>query len=158
MTENERNFAKFKAQLQALSADLDESAKRVVSQMANVGLAVTKENTPTGDYKSYVSFITKTGKKVEFKRKVTPIGGTLKKSWKRLAVHCTKNGYSAGYFTNVLYALYVNNGHRVVNKEGVTVGYVVGKRMLEQGINEARRQTETLFNQEIARVKRKGGW
>lgn len=158
MTENERNFAKFRKQLESLYFDIDESAKRVVSQMANVGMATTKKNTPVGKYKKYVSFVAKNGQEVKFKRSVTPVGGTLRKNWKRIATYRSRNGYSSGYSNNTDYGLFVNNGHRVVNKEGATVGYVKGERMLEQGINEARRQTETLFNQEIARLKQKGGW
>ncbi len=54
--------------------------------------------------------------------------------------------------------MYVNNGHRTVTRDGKSVGYVKGKRMLEQGTDEARRQMEGIFQEEIARVKRKGGW
>ena len=155
MTENERNFAKFRKQLESLYFDIDESAKRVVSQMANVGMATTKKNTPVSGYETHT---TSKGKKTYRRKKGAVIGGTLRKNWKRIATYRSRNGYSSGYSNNTDYGLFVNNGHRVVNKEGATVGYVKGERMLEQGINEARRQTETLFNQEIARVKRKGGW
>lgn len=138
--ENSRNFAHFRKQLELLLADTDESAKRVASRMADVGLAETKRNTPVGQYKD--------GRQ----------GGTLRKGWLKSPTYKAGNAFLAGYANNVEYGIYVNNGHRVVNKEGKTVGYVKGFRMLEQGMDKARRQTETLFRQEIARVKRKTGF
>lgn len=136
--ENSRNFAHFRKQLDELFADVDESAKRVAGRMADVGINVTKKNTPVN-------------------KAPHVIGGTLRKGWIKTATRKVGNSYVSGYTNDVEYGMYVNNGHRIV-RNGVTVGYVKGKRMLEQGINEARRQTETLFQQEIARVKRKTGF
>jgi hypothetical protein len=139
---SEQNFAQFKAALIKLGADLDESAERIISQMADIGLATTKKNTPVGKYSAG------SGK----------IGGTLRRGWmkdKSLKVGCN---WQSGYSNNVEYGMYVNNGHRIVGKGGTTIGYVKGKRMLEQGINEARRQNETLMRNEIERVKQKDGW
>lgn len=137
-SQNEKNFEKFLKQLKGLNADLDDSAKRVVSKMANAGMSITKKNTPVGQY--------------EDKQ-----GGTLRRGWLKVASYKTAQGYSGGYTNNVHYGLYVNNGHRIVRK-GVTVGYVQGKRMLEQGMNEVRRQTHNLFEQEIKRTKNKTGF
>lgn len=139
-SENSRNFAHFRQQLEMLLVDTDKSAKRVVSRMADVGLKETKRNTPVGQYKD--------GRQ----------GGTLQKGWKKTPTHKTGNAFLSGYDNNTNYGLFVNNGHRIVDKDGKTIGYVKGKRMLEQGMNEARRQTETLFRQEIARVKRETGF
>jgi len=136
------NFSQYRAALVALGADLDNSAQHVVSQMANVGMTVTKKNTPVGVYP------TKSGK----------VGGTLRKGWQKGIAYKAGNGWESSYANNVYYGLYVNNGHRIVNKSGETTGYVQGKRMLEQGIDEAKRQSDTIFNNEIQRVKNKGGW
>ena len=119
--------------------DTEDVAKNVVTKQANIGLRVTKKNTPVGVYRHKQ-------------------GGTLRKGWKKNPTVRMQNGFMAQYFNNVEYGLYVNNGHRTVNKNGETVGYVQGVRMLEQGINEAERQTRHIFNEEIDKAKRKGGW
>lgn len=152
-----QDYKQFRAALEKLGADLDESAKRVVTGMRDVARSVTVENTPTGDYPSEVSFVTRTGERVTFKASKKQ-GGTLKRAWKRSRAKKVGKTWETGLFNNTEYGIYVNNGHRVVNKDGVPVGYKKGKRMLEQGIDAARRQSESLFRQEIARVKQEGGW
>lgn len=139
---SEQNFAQFRAALVKLGVDLDTSAQRVVSNMADVGLASTKKNTPVGQYPSG------SGK----------VGGNARRNWIKDNTLKVGNGWQSGYSNSVYYVIYVNNGHRVVSKGGITTGYVKGKRMLEQGVDEARRQNETLFRNEIARLKAKGGW
>lgn len=131
-SENAQNFAQFRKKLEELKADLDESARRVVSQMADVGLSTAIKNTPVKS-------------------------GYLRRSW--LKSHTFKLGkdWQSGYANSVEYGLYVNNGHRIVVKDK-TVGYVKGVRMLEKGMDEARRKNESLFNAEIQRIKQKGGW
>lgn len=135
---SEDNYAQFRAALVALGADLDKSAQHVVSQMASEGLKITKKNTPTN-------------------KDPHVIGGTLKRGWLKGQTLKVGNGYESSYSNNVYYGLYVNNGHRTVNG-GVTTGYVPGVRMLEQGMDAAKQQTETLFNNEIAKVKAKTGF
>ena len=136
---NAKSFKKFKGLLDNLYLETEDVAKKVVTKQANTGLRVTKKNTPVGVYK--------------YKQ-----GGTLRKGWKRNPTVKIDNEYMASYFNNIEYGLYVNNGHRVVNKSGKTVGSVQGVRMLEQGINEAKRQTRRIFNEEIDNAKKKGGW
>ena len=152
------DFSQFRAALVELGADLDKSAQHVVSQMANVGLNVTKKNTPIGDYSGDVYFITEWGKPVHFKVHSGKVGGTLRRGWKKTATHKEGNDWVSGFNNNVVYAIYINNGHRVVSRWGETTGFVKGKRMLEQGIDAAKQQTESIFNNEIAKVKAKGGW
>lgn len=138
----EQDFSQFKASLLKLGASLDDSAARVVSQIADVGIAETKRNTPVGVYPAG------SGK----------VGGTARRGWLKGQTLKVGRDWQSGYSNNVDYVIYVNNGHRVVGKGGATVGYVKGVRMLEQGIDAARRQNETLFRNEIARVKQEGGW
>lgn len=155
---NEKNYAIFRNQLLGLLGDLDESAKRVVSDMANVGLAVTKKNTPVSGYETSIN---SKGVKVYRKKKGAVVGGTLRKAWLKNKTFKVAGTFQSGYSNNTAYGIYVNNGHRITTpgEEGrVTVGYVKGVRMLEQGMNEARRQTQSLFQKEITRVKRKSGF
>lgn len=135
------NFEQYRKQLQQLGADLDECALHVVNQMTNVGMTTTVKNTPVGQYPPG------SGK----------VGGTLRRGWAKDSAHRVGNGVESRYYNNVYYGMYVNNGHRIVSK-GVTTGFVKGKRMLEQGIDAAKRQSGAIFNEEIKRVKQKGGW
>ena len=155
---SDMDFSQFRAALVELGADLDKSAQRVVGQMASTGLNVTKKNTPVGDYSGDVYFFTEWGKAVHFKAHSTKVGGTLRKGWLKSITYKNGTTWESGYANNIDYGLYVNNGHRTVNRWGETTGYVKGKRMLEQGIDATKRQTESLFNNEIAKVKAKGGW
>ena len=138
-SQNIQNMMKFRKQLESCFIELDIVPKNVVSKMADVGIALTKKKTPVN-------------------KAPNVIGGTLRKAWKKTKVHQVGNAVVSGYTNNVHYGLYVNNGHRIVTKGGVIVGYVDGERMLEKGINEARRQTQLLFRIEVAKAKRKSGF
>jgi hypothetical protein len=136
------DFSTYMAALKELGADLDESARRTLSQMNAKGLNATIKNTPVGQYPSG------SGK----------VGGTLRRSWHDGGTKRVGNGVESRYYNNVYYAGYVNDGHRVVTKTGKTVGYVEGQRFLEQGQNVAKESADAIFNAEIQRVKAKGGW
>ncbi|MDR2932888.1 MAG: HK97 gp10 family phage protein [Oscillospiraceae bacterium] len=157
---NRQNFARFREQLLQAGGECDESARRVVSRMADVGLAETKKNTPVGVYDKEVIFVAKKPRLriVQFTTSFKKQGGTLRRGWLKSKTRKAGNSWVSGYENSVEYAIYVNNGHRVVNKDKITVGYVKGVRMLEQGMNEARRQAESLFRLEIQRVKNKTGF
>ena len=128
-----RDFSEYRAKLVQLGADLDESARRVVSRMADKGMEVTVRNTPVDT-------------------------GHLRKNWLKGRTLRVGNGVESQYYNNVYYGLYVNDGHRIVNRRGETIGHKEGVRMLEQGQNAAKEAADSIFNEEIRRVKRKGGW
>lgn len=136
------DFSQYMAALKQLGTDLNESARRVNSQMNTKGMEVTVKNTPVGHYPH------ESGKQ----------GGTLRRGWHNGGTKRVGNGYESRYYDNVFYAGYVNDGHRVVNRRHETVGYVEGVHMLEQGQNAAKAAADAIFNAEIQRVKNKGGW
>ncbi len=136
------DFSQYMAALKQLGADLDESAQRVLSRMNAKGMEITVKKTPVGQYPKG------SGK----------AGGTLRKNWRNGGTHKVGNGYESRYYNNVYYIVYVNNGHRLVNRRHETVGYVEGRRMLEQGQEAAKEAAPAIFNAEIQRVKNKGGW
>lgn len=136
---NEQNFFHFRRKLLELGADLDESAAKVVTQMTAVAFNRTVHDTPVGKYAR--------GKQ----------GGTLRRGWTKGKALKLGNGWQSEYYNNVYYAIYVNNGHRL-KRDGKVIGFVPGVKMLESGMNEARRKNESIFREEISRVKRKGGW
>ncbi len=159
--ENARAAAEFRKRLESLMGDFDESGKRIVNQMAAVGMDETVENTPTGDYSRMVSFVIKSGKhagkRVEFMTSYAKVGGTLKRAWQKSKTQKVGNAWVSGYSNPTDYAVYVNNGHRIVVK-GVTVGFVEGKHMLEIGMRAAEKALPAIYNAEIARIKRKSGF
>ncbi|QAT48586.1 HK97 gp10 family phage protein [Caproiciproducens sp. NJN-50] len=135
-------FQQYMEQLKQLGADLDDSAQRVLSQMNAKAMAETIKQTPVGKYPKG------SGK----------VGGTLRKGWINGGTHKVGNGHESKYHNSVYYSLYVNNGHRIVSKKGETTGWVDGIRMLEYGQNSAQESAQSIFNKEIQRVKKKGGW
>lgn len=137
-----QDYAQFRKILVSLGADLHESAKRIVAEMRDTAYAVTVKNTPVGSYPA------RSGKQ----------GGTLRRGWERGKLLRVGNGWQSEYHNNVYYAVYVNNGHRQVNRQGETTGHVKGKRMLEQGIDTARRQSGAIMRSEVERIKRKTGF
>lgn len=157
---NARAMAAFRKELESLLGDFDESARRIVSRQAAVGMAETVKNTPVGVYSSIVSFIIKrgkhAGKEVRFTTGYTKQGGTLKKAWTKSATRKVGNAWVSGYANSTAYVVYVNDGHRIV-VEGATAGWVEGKHMLEIGTRAAEKALPSLLNAEIARIKRKSG-
>lgn len=127
------DYSQYMTALKQLGADLDESAKRTLSRMNAKGMDITVKKTPT---------------------KTTH----LQKNWMNGGTHKVGNGHESRYYNNVYYGPYVNDGHRLVNRRHETVGYVEGRRMLEQGQEAAKEAAPAIFNEEIQRVKNKGGW
>ncbi len=136
------NFSQYMAALKGLGADLDESARRTLERMNAKGMETTTKNTPVGQYPAG------SGKQ----------GGTLRRGWHNGGTHKVGNGHESRYYNNVYYGPYVNDGHRLVNRRGETVGYVEGQRFLERGQDAAKEAAPAIFSEEIQRVKSKGGW
>lgn len=151
------NYEEFMHKLASLGADLDQSAQRVLDKAVNEARRVAVQNTPVGDYSKDVSFTTKSGQSVNF-RVAGRVGGTLKRSWAVKRAEKQGKDHVAELYNTADYALYVNNGHRVVNHDHVTAGYVKGQFMLEKGLDAARRNMQGYFNEEIRRVKEKNGF
>ncbi|SDN15159.1 HK97 gp10 family phage protein [Acetanaerobacterium elongatum] len=152
-----QDFAHFKQVLKNLKADLDVASCNVLNNAVNIARRVTVENTPVGDYSREVSFTTKDGREVHFS--VTGrMGGTLKRSWDVKRARLQGRTYEAELYNTADYAPYVNDGHRVVDRDRVTIGYVKGQFMLEKGLNAARGEMQNLFNAEIRRVKQRSGF
>lgn len=138
-----------------LGGDFNASAERVITLTANKAMQVAKENTPRGQYPDTVEFTTKEGKRVSFK--VTQKqGGTLIKSWHMGKLKKSKRKITKEFNNVAEYAMYVNNGHRIVRK-GVTIGYVNPQYFLEKGMAVADQAMDKLFQLEVERLKKKHG-
>lgn len=160
---NQRRNAAFidqyRKELRAELGDISQIDRKVLTAAVNAGLRDVKKNTPTGQYSNIVDFDTTTvpPKHVHFTTSETKVGGTLKKGWHSPAAHKVGNGIEKSLENPVEYASYVNDGHRIVNRHGETVGYVEGKHMLERANNVVERAMIQEFDAEIKRVKDKYG-
>ncbi len=129
-SENKAEIERFRKQLKAELGEISDVDRKVLNRAVNEGL-----------------------RKVKF---ITPVdNGVLKRSWKTSRTKKTANGVEKEIQNNVYYAPYVNYGHRVVNQAKETVGWVVGKFMLEQTEKFVWKRLSELFRKEINRIRRK---
>lgn len=151
-------FRSFSKILHGLKIDLEESQARLVKQFGEVGLKAAEDNSPTGVYDKNVNFTTRDGKEVNFTLAVAREGGTLKKSWNLTRLKKSGSSYSIKLETSdeAPYAIYVNNGHRIVRKK-ITIGYVPGQFFLEAALKTVEKSAMPLFQAELRRVKAKHG-
>lgn len=116
----------------------DAALKAAKVQWYKVGaahLARTKANTPVGQYSNQVDFWTRDGKHVQFTIKKVRIGGQLRIRWQQTpAVLTNESVITTIVFNNTEYAPYVEFGHRIRNKEGVTIGFVPGRFMMTSSL------------------------
>lgn len=139
MDANEKVLDEFKKLIQQMGADMEESENRVLNQGANIVFRVARENTPVG------------------KSRKGHIGGTMRKNWQRSHIQKTGGKKTVRIYNGIDYAFYVNNGHRVV-RDKKTIGYAMGKFMLEKGIEAAENALPGLFEREMRRVAKKNGF
>lgn len=135
------NLNEFKAMLKNLGQDCRQIQAETTKRMANACLSAAKRNTPVGQYKD--------GRQ----------GGTLRQGWQsRSEGHNARKGKArAEVYNNTEYGIYVNDGHRIVNRKGQTVGWVMGKFMLESGVRAAEKMRDKSFAQLMEEAKNKNG-
>ena len=136
---NKAAIDKFRRELKAMLGDISEIDARVLTQAVNEGLADAKRNTPVGQYPP------SSGR----------VGGFMRKSWGVSPTRKTATSVEKELFNTADYAVYVNYGHRVVNRKGETVGFVKGKFILEKAVNKVEKQLVEEFRKEVERVNRK---
>lgn len=135
---NEKAINQFRKELEAMGNDIREVDERVLNRAMSEGIRVVKQLTPVGVYKDRV-------------------GGTLRRNWFRTKVFKTRAYVTATMYNNTEYAPYVNYGHRIVNKNGETIGWVRGRFFLEKAIYKIERSMTREFKKEIERVNSKRG-
>ncbi len=86
----------------------------------------------------------------------TPVDtGFMRRSWRSApAVKSVAGGVTKSMINTADYSSYVNDGHRLVNGAGETVGWVNGQFMLEKAINKTDKALEREFKKEVERVNR----
>jgi len=136
---NKAAIDKFRKELKAMLGDISEIDSRVLTQAVNEGLADAKRNTPVGQYPPG------SGR----------VGGFMRKSWSVTPTQKTSTGVQKEMVNTADYSGFVNYGHRVVNRQGETVGWVPGKFILEKAIKKVEKALVRLFEKEVERVNKK---
>lgn len=132
---NQKAIEKYRKELKAMVGDIRMVDEKILNRAMNEGLRQVKQLTPVGVYKNRT-------------------GGTLRRKWSRTRVFKTQTYVTATLYNNTEYALYVNYGHRVVNKNGETIGWVNGKFMLEKSLYRIEKTLEREFRKEIERINK----
>lgn len=126
---NKKEIDRFRKELKSMFGDITEIDVRVLNRAVNEGLKVAKDNTNV-------------------------VSGFMRRSWRTTPTVKSTDGVSKGLLNSADYASFVNDGHRIVDRSGKTVGFVTGQYMLEKAIAMVERSMVREFNKEIERVRR----
>ncbi|QHI72897.1 HK97 gp10 family phage protein [Aminipila terrae] len=129
---NQAAINKFRSELQSMFGDIREIDVKVLDKSVNVGARNAKENTPVA-----TSF--------------------MQKSWRAVPARKSKQGAEKELINTADYSSYVNDGHRIVNKLGETIGFIKGKFILEGAIRLVEKTLKNEFEKEVERVNKKHG-
>ena len=132
--DNAKAFAEFRKELLAMLGDIREIDIRVLDRAVSDGIKYAKNNSPV-------------------------ITGWYRKNWKSAqAVKSKGGGVTKVLVNNAEYASFVNYGHRTVDDDGNTTGYVKsqkGDHLLERTVVYAGKQLEKEFEKEVKAVQRR---
>jgi hypothetical protein len=157
---NQIAIKQFRKELSAMMDDIGNIDRHVLSVAVNVGLADVKRNTPVGNYSKSTFVDPDADNKFNTKeitvgiyRHTIKVGGFMRKSWSSPRVKRVGRGVEKGLFNSAGYSSFVNDGHRIV-KNGVNIGFVKGKFMLEKAIHKVNKVMESEFKKEVERVNK----
>ena len=129
---NKAAIDQFRKELMAMVDDIREIDQRILNRAVNAGVKYAKNNSPV-------------------------ITGFYRKNWRSApAVKAKAGGVTKHLVNSADYASYVNYGHRTVDKDGNTTGYVKSKKgdhLLERTVNYAGKQLEEEFKKEVEAVQ-----
>ena len=127
---NKRAIDQYRKELKAMFDDISEIDTRILTKAVNEGVKDVKRNTPVDT-------------------------GMLRKSWRSTPIVKSAKGVEKSISNYMDYASYVNYGHRVVTRNGITRGFVKGVFMLENAMHIVDLELAREFKKEIERVNRK---
>lgn len=126
-------FVDFSKNLQRFSNNSNEVIRGIMIEILFRTLNLTIDTTPVGVYPNKQ-------------------GGTLKKSWS-IGNISIKGNEVHGEITNTApYAPYVEFGHRIVTRDGTTIGWHDGKFMLTVSLQTVERHLDEIAGVEIERA------
>ncbi len=125
---------RFRMELAAMMEDISEIDVQVLNQAVNEGVRYAKNNSPV-------------------------ITGFYRKNWRSAPAVKSKAGGATKVLVNSAdYASYVNYGHRTVDQNGNTTGYVkstLGDHLLERTVNYVNKRMIALFRKEVEAVQKR---
>lgn len=128
---NKAAIDQFRKELKSMLSDISDMDIAILNKAGNKAVRRLKEETPVDT-------------------------GFMRKSWRSApAVKNKANEVKKAIVNTADYASYVNDGHRIVNKDGETVGLVEGKYMLEKALSHADKDIAKAFEEEVRKVRRK---
>ena len=131
---NKKAIDAFRKELASMMEDIREIDKKVLNQAVNDAVGYAKDKSPR-------------------------ITGNFAKNWRSApAVNAKDGGVTKHLVNSADYASYVNYGHRTVDKEGNTTGYVKsakGDHLLERAVIFAGKQLEEEFEKEVEAVQKR---
>ena len=131
---NKAAVDQFRKELAAMVEDIGEIDIRVLNQAVNEGVRYAKNNSPV-------------------------ITGFYRKNWRSAPAVKSKAGGATKVLVNSAdYASYVNYGHRTVDRDGNTTGYVkspLGDHLLERTVNHIDKRMIDIFKQEVEAVQKR---
>lgn len=127
---NKKAIDQYRKELRAMFDDIEDIDVKVLNKAVNEGVRVAKQNTNVDT-------------------------GFMRKSWKATPTVKGSKGAEKGMVNTADYSSFVNDGHRLVNGAGATVGFVKGQYMLETANNVTEKTLAREFKKEIERVNRK---
>lgn len=126
-------FVDFSKNLQRVSDNSNEVIRGIMIEVLARALNLTVDSTPVGVYPNKQ-------------------GGTLKKSWSIGNISIKGNEVHGEIINTAPYAPYVEFGHRIVTRDGTTIGWQDGKFMLTVSLQTVERHLDEIACVEIERA------
>ena len=128
---NQAALKQFRKELKAMFDDIEDIDKNILNKSVNTGVRHAKNNTNV-------------------------VSGFMRKSWRSAPAVKTNDGVVTKSLVNSAdYSEYVNYGHRIVNKNGETTGFVKGQIILEKAVGVVEKELVKNFKKEVERVSKK---
>lgn len=129
---NKAFIDQYRKELMSMVDDIREIDIRVLNQAVNEGMRYAKKNSPV-------------------------ITGVYRKNWRSApAVRSKDGGVTKNLVNSADHASYVNYGHRIVDQDGNTIGYVKSKQgdhLLEKTQNYVSKRLIERFKKEVEAVQ-----
>lgn len=126
-------FVDFSKNLQRFSNNSNEVIRGIMTEILFRTLNLTIDTTPVGVYPNKQ-------------------GGTLKNSWSIGNISIKGNEVHGEIINTAHYAPYVEFGHRIVTRDGTTIGWKEGKFMLTVSLQTVERHLDEIAAAEIERA------
>lgn len=128
---NKAAIDQFRKELKSMFNDISGIDIKILNKAVKEGVRVAKENTNV-------------------------VSGFMRKNWRSTPAVKNVSGEVKKVLVNSAdYSEFVNYGHRIVDGDGKTVGFVKGQFMLEKAISHAEKTMKKEFEKEIERINRK---